>query len=65
MACCQADGKVSRQASVWTNDGLGWWRIYASLSLNKLIFVKFDYQSQIDVVESMLKTRCIYSYIHT
>ena len=65
MACCQADGKVSQQASVWTNDGLGWWRIYASLSLNKLIFVKFDYQSQIDVVESMLKTRCIYSYIHT
>ena len=23
-----------RQAIIWTNDGQGWWRIYASLSLN-------------------------------
>ena len=25
-----------RQAIIWTNDGLGWWRIYASLDLNVL-----------------------------
>ena len=24
-----------RQAIIWTNDGLVWWRIYASLSLNE------------------------------
>ena len=26
-----------RQAIIWTNDGLGWWRIYASFNLNELI----------------------------
>ena len=25
-----------RQAIIWTNDGLGYWRIYASLGLNEL-----------------------------
>ena len=25
-----------RQAIIWTNDGLGCWRIYASLSLSEL-----------------------------
>ena len=24
------------QAIIWTNGGLGWWRIYASLGLNEL-----------------------------
>ena len=28
-----------RQANIWTNDGLGWWRIYAPLSLNELKLV--------------------------
>ena len=26
---------VRRQAIIWTNDGLGWWRIYASPGLNE------------------------------
>ena len=25
-----------RQANIWTNDGLVWWRMYASLGLNEL-----------------------------
>ena len=27
-----------RQSIIWTNDGLGWWRIYASLGLNQLTY---------------------------
>ena len=27
---------IRRQAIIWTNDGLDWWRIYASLHLNEL-----------------------------
>ena len=27
-----------QQAFIWTNDGLGWWRIYSWLGLNELIF---------------------------
>ena len=26
------------QAIIWTNDGLGWWHIYASLVLNELLY---------------------------
>ena len=25
-----------RQPNIWTNDGIGWWRIFASLGLNEL-----------------------------
>ena len=28
-----------RQAIIWTNDGLIWWRIYASLGLNELVLI--------------------------
>ena len=35
MAC-----RLKRQAIIWTNDSIFYWRIYASLDLNKL---NFDY----------------------
>ena len=36
---------IRRQAIIWTNDGLGWWHIYALFSLNELN-VKWQTQGQ-------------------
>ena len=39
---------VRRQAIIWTNDALGYWRIYASLNLNELkSFLMWDKDSSI------------------
>ena len=31
------------QAIIWINDGLGWWRMYASLGLNELNYVFYHF----------------------
>ena len=47
---------IRRQAITWTNDGLGWWRIHASLSLNEL---KAVVQTSMSCFVTILPFQCM------